>query len=968
MKIVLVGSEAAPWAVSGGPGEVLGALPAALAAEGLDVSLVVPLHRGMQDAFVPLEEIEPLRIRLHDGVEEARVRRALDEPAGVRVYGIEALPYFDRPSLYGESGSDYADNARRFTVFCRAVLAALPRLGSLPDVIHCHEWQTALIPAYLRGGIAGDDDASRAVAELARAAVVFTVHNIGYTGSFPASEFPLLGLPRELMEPGGLLHEERISLLRGALVHADQVTTVSPTHARELATPEGSAGFHEVLSARPQAVSGILNGIDAAVWNPREDALLAAPFSPDRLAGKKRCKADLLVETDLRGDLRTPILAMVSRLAMQKGFDILLEALPGLLERGARVVALGRGDDRLAANLAREAEASEGRFVFRHEWDEPLAHKVLAGADFLLMPSRYEACGLGQMIAQRYATVPIVTPVGGLADSVIDPGQSATEATGFWMEGADRRSLELAVARALEYRERPTLFDALRVRAMTRDFSWHLPARRYAHLYRRFAERHRRRERPQPRFRIGAEGWRARLGEDLGRSNLDLLVRAVADCVGRRLPPGAALVVGHDGRFLAREFAARAAGILAAEDVRVLFDSEARTLPALALASGAASGGLIVTGGAADRESGGLLLFGEWGGAVLAERWQEIVARAEQFGQADAGTDTLAAEEAERVSLQARCDSLPGYLRSLRGALDAEARGKRPPHVVFDARHGAVGPVMQAVLGDLGLDLPVLNAVPDAAKIGGEPLGSDVSLAGVRREVRRGFDFGVAFSADGSFARVVDASGEVLAPGHVAALLLDAICTAFPGRLQRLGRSIMASGLLDSVARHHGLGIIEAPNGFAELGRMLAGGEVDFAVDERGGISLRRHGAWRDGILVPLLLAEALARDRMSLAERRIAFAGLHGNREMVYRQRPLDLLLVERVLANAARGAESIANRPVVETVDLDGGKFLFEDGSWTGFRVREDRGAVEFWAEAKDRAWAEELMAALQSRLYAE
>lgn len=968
MKVVLVGSEAAPWAVSGGPGEVLGDLPTALAAEGLDVSLVVPLHRGMQDEFVALDNVAPLRIRLHDGVEEAEVLRAREEPEGVRVYGIEAHPYFDRASLYGESGSEYADNARRFTVFCRAVLAALPRIGPPPDVIHCHEWQTALIPAYLRGGIAGDDDASRAVASLASAAVVFTVHNIGYTGSFPTSEFPVLGLPRELLAARGLLHEERLSLLRGALVYADQVTTVSPTHARELATPDGGGGFHDVLAARPQAPSGILNGIDPAVFDPRSDPLLAAPFGPEDLSGKKRCKADLLIEADLEGDLRTPIFAMVSRLATQKGFDILLEALPGLLERGARVVALGRGDERLAASLEREAEASEGRFAFRNDWDEAFAHKVLAGADFLLMPSRYEACGLGQMIAQRYATVPIVAPVGGLADSVVDPGQSESEATGFWMETADRRSLEMAVARALEYRERPTLFAALRVRAMTRDFSWRLPARRYAHLYRRFAERHRRRERPEPRFRIGAEGWRARLGEDLNRANIDLLARATAECVGRRLPPGEALIVGHDGRFLAPEFAARVAGVLAAEDVRVRYDPEPRTLPALTLAAASAGGGLLVTGGAADHASGGLLLAGDWGGAVLAPRWEEVARRAEQIAREDAGVDTLAAEEAERVSLQTRRDFLPGYGRSLRRLLDAERLGARSPGFVLDARHGAVGPVARAALDDLGLAVPILNATIDPAKIGREPFGTEASLGDLRAELRRGFDAGVALSADGSLARLVDARGEVLAPGLFAALLLDQLCEASPGRLRRIGRSVAASGLLDAVARHHRLGIVEAPNGFAELGRMLAGGEVDFAVDERGGLSLHGHAPWRDGLLAALLLAEGIARDGVSMRDRRIAFEGRYGVYEMAYRQRPLDLLLVDRVLANAAGDFEAIANRPVAEVVDLDGRKFVLDDSCWAAFRIREDRHAVEFWAEAPDFALADELAGALEARLFAE
>ncbi|MEO2167126.1 MAG: glycogen/starch synthase, partial [bacterium] len=903
MKIALIASEAAPWAASGGLGEVLGALPAALAAQGLDVSLILPLHRGMEEAFTPLDGVAPIRVQLHDGVEEATLLRAREEPAGVRVYGVEARPWFDRPSLYGEFGSDYADNARRFTIFSRAALASLAVLGSPPDVIHCHDWQTALIPAYLRGGIAGNDDAARAIAGLASSAVVFTVHNIGYPGSFAASDFPILGLPRELLGPQGLELDGRISLLRGGLIFADYVTTVSPTHARELLTPDGGGIFSNVLSARAQPLAGILNGIDPTVWNPAQDDALAAPFDATDLAGKRRCKADLLLEAELDGDLRTPIVAMVSRLAPQKGFDVLLEALPGLIERGVRVVALGQGDERLAADLHREAETERGRFHFRSEWNEDFGHKILAGADFLLMPSRYEPCGLGQMIAQRYGTVPVVTPVGGLADSVVDPGASPDTATGFWMEAADRRSLELAVGRALDFRSRTELFSAMQVRGMTRDFSWDLPARRYGHLYRRAAECRCRLGRPVPPFIVSADGWRARLGDDLTQDNLDTLARAVADEIGRSLPLGAGFVVGHDGRFLAPEFASRVAGVLTAQEVRVVVDLGPRSLPVLAHAAGAESsgGGLVVSGGAADHATGGLLLLGDWGGAELPEPWQRVVQRACQLREHGFAIDRLEAGEAVRVSLQEERDFLPAYRRSLLGALDHDVLCERPPHIVVDCRHGAAGATLTPVLAELGLEMMLLHGSLDPAEIGKEPFGTAASLADVQAHVRTGFDAGIVISGDGSFARVVDAEANALAPGLLAALLLDYLCETRPGQIRQIGRSLAASHLLDAVARHHGLGIIEAPNGFAELGRMVGGREIGFAVDERGGLALAEHGAWRDGFLAMLLVAEMMARDGLPLAARVQRFHERIAPRQLVHHRRLLDPILVDKIEVRAA-------------------------------------------------------------------
>ncbi|MFP6664565.1 MAG: glycogen/starch synthase [Deltaproteobacteria bacterium] len=970
MRIVLIASEAAPWAASGGLGEVLGALPAALAAQGLDISLILPLHRGMEEAFAPLEAMALIRVQLHDGVEEATLLRAREEPAGVRVYGIEARPWFDRPSLYGEFGSDYADNARRFTIFSRAALASLAVLGPPPDVIHCHDWQTALIPTYLRGGIAGNDDAARAVAGLASSAVVFTVHNIGYAGSFAASDFPILGLPRELLGPQGLELDGRISLLRGGLIFADHVTTVSPTHARELLTPEGGGVFADVLAARAEPLAGILNGIDPVVWNPAQDAALVAPFDATDLAGKRRCKADLLLEAEIDGDLRTPIVAMVSRLAPQKGFDILLEALPGLLERGVRVIALGQGDERLAANLHREAETGRGLFHFRSEWNDEFGHKILAGADFLLMPSRYEPCGLGQMIAQRYGTIPVVTPVGGLADSVVDPGVSPETATGFWMEAADRRSLALAVSRALDFRSRTELFDDMQRRGMTRDFSWNLPARRYGHLYRRAAERRHRLGRPVPPFLVLADGWRARLGDDLTQDNLDTLARAVADELGRHLPPGASFVVGHDGRFLAPEFASRVAGVLTAQDVRVVVDLDPRPLPVLAYAAGgeSSSGGLVVSGGAADHATGGLVLFGDWGGAELADVWAKVVRRACELREYGFAMDRLEAGEAVRVSLQEERDFLPAHRRSLLGILDHDILCARPPRLVVDCRHGAAGATLRPILATLGLEMMLLHDGLDPAEIGKEPFGTAASLADVQAHVRSGFDAGIVISGDGSFARVVDAEAGALAPGLLAALLLDYVCETRPGKIRQIGRSVAASHLVDAIACHHGLGIIEAPNGFAELGRMLGGREVGFAVDERGGLALAEHGAWRDGFLVMLLVAEMMARDGLPLAARVQRLHERMAPRELVHHRRQLDPILVDKIEARVAVEPTQIAALEVRETIDLDGRKYLLEDDSWVVVRLAETRQAVEFWAEAPSAEAASELLVAAESQLFAE
>jgi len=478
--IAMAAAEALPYAKSGGLADVVGALPAQLARLGHRVLLFVPYYRETRARFPHLPRAhQPLDLPFpgHD----VRVEILRHEPApGVSVLLVREDAAFDRPYLYGSPDGDYWDNAGRYALFCRAVLACLQALGEHPDVIHAHDWQTALLPLYLRQrpDLAGP---------LAGTASLLTVHNLAYQGVFPASALAYTGIPATLFNPQGIEYYGKVNLLKGGLLYADAISTVSPHYSEEIRTPAFGEGLDGVLRERAAVVHGILNGVDPDQWNPETDPFLPANYSAAAPAGKIRCKEALLQAFGLEGGPAVPLFATISRLADQKGFDLIAAAMPALAARGLRYCILGSGDRHYQDLFTALARALPGRIAVRIGYDNALAHLIEAGADCYLMPSRFEPCGLNQMYSLRYGTIPIVRAVGGLIDTVehFDPARGT--GTGFVFRDYDVTGLLWGVDQALAAFDRRQDWARLRANAMAADFSWEASARRYIELYRSLA-------------------------------------------------------------------------------------------------------------------------------------------------------------------------------------------------------------------------------------------------------------------------------------------------------------------------------------------------------------------------------------------------------------------------------------------------------------------------------------------------
>ncbi len=953
----MLAAEAAPWAKTGGLGEVMGALPAALARQGLEVSLLLPLYRGMRDHFTADGGCGPLPVRMHDGMEEAIVLRAVDPPPGVEVFAIAADRYYDRPYLYGEPVGDYADNARRFAFFCRAALAAIDALGLAPDVLHCHDWQTALVPAYLRGGIIEGDGAARAREPLARAVIVLTLHNLGYQGDFPASDFAATGLPRHLFAIDGVEFHGRVNLLKGGIRFADHITTVSPGYAREIRLAEQGAGLEGVLATRAADLTGILNGIDEQVWNPATDPHLVARYDVSDLHGKRRCKADLIVEMELDGGLETPIAAMISRLAAQKGFDILLPSLPAIVERGMRIVVLGSGDPRITAALNDACRRLPGRVAFREGFDEVLAHKIQAGADMLLMPSRYEPCGLNQMMALRYGTVPIVRATGGLVDTVLDMAAAPQQATGFWFEDYTSSALEDAVERARVTYAAHDAWRALMRRGMVKDFSWTHSAARYAHLYRRVLQRTRNESSTGSTIKFGTSGWRAELGDGFTVQAVRAVSQAIAEHVlesSTRALSQQGILVAHDTRFLGAEFAAQAAGVLAANDVPVIWCAEPLPMPAVsyAITRRDYAGGLDVTASNNPYGWNGIKFSPAWGGPALPEITADIEARANAWLARGRVIDALAERDARQIGLWRDEDVGTLYREGVAQQIDLEVLRSSRLRVAVDVLWGTGRGYLDRLLADAGVLGTVLHAEEEPYFGRGRPEPNAETLAGLAEAVRAGHALGVATDCDADGFGVVDAGGVFVTPNQVIALLLDYLCETRPHLPRKVGRSVATTHLVDAVAAARGLDVVETPVGFKFLGKLLARGQIMLGGEESGGLSILGHIPDRDGILACLLVAEMVARRGTTLRAMLERLAGEVGPRVALRR----DLRLTEGQMERLARRLEdppdAIGPLAVRRVVTIDGTKLVCDGDRWVLLRPSGTEPLLRIYAEARDGA----------------
>jgi len=468
-------AELAPFARSGGLGEAVASLARFQSASGVATSIVMPFYDQTRLGGADVEPVgAPFEVQVGPKRETARLwkhRPRADDPlASTSVYFLEAEDYFARPFIYGPPGSDYSDNARRYACFSLAALTALPRIvGDAPALLHAHDWHTALAPVYLR---------TRPVAETGQVKCVFTVHNAGFQGHFPRETLADVGLPASLFNWRQLEWYGVVNLLKGGLVFADAVTTVSPTHAHELRTGAGGFGIDGVFVALRDRFSGILNGIDQSAWDPATDPLLAENYSLENLNGKTTCREALQRETGLRPTDEMPIVAMSARLVSQKGLDLILGD-PSYFAIDAQFLFLGAGEPRYEAALRAIADRAPNRIVVETRFSEALEHRLLAGADICLMPSQYEPCGLTQMRAQRYGTIPVARRVGGLADTIED-GE-----TGFLFDEYTPTDFMRAVMRALDQFDEPDGWLNMIRAGMSRDFGWERSAAKYLALYQR---------------------------------------------------------------------------------------------------------------------------------------------------------------------------------------------------------------------------------------------------------------------------------------------------------------------------------------------------------------------------------------------------------------------------------------------------------------------------------------------------
>ena len=479
LRILLVASEASPFAKTGGLGDVTGALPRALRALGHDVRILMPRHRGVELHAPEIKTLVPrLRVPLGDRVVEGALEET-ETTGGVPVYFLAQDQYFDRDGLYGTADGDYWDNCERFVFLCRGALESVIELESMwrPQIIHVNDWQTGLIPVYLR-------TLYRDHPVLGSMATLLTIHNLAYQGAFWHYDMAMTGLGWDLFTPAGIEFYGKINFLKGGLVFSDLLTTVSRTYAEEIRTPEFGNGLDGVLEERAADLYGVINGIDYEQWNPAKDAALTRPYTADEPEGKAACREALRRELGLE-ETRGPIVAMITRLAGQKGLDLALDGLPGMLEAGCQVALLGSGEAHLEEAWTRAAAEHPGRVAVRLGYDTALGSRIYSGADCFLMPSRYEPCGLGQLIALRYGAVPIVRRTGGLADTVTEFDPARRAGTGFLFDAFGVEAMQEAIQRAVSAFRRPEHWSALVRNGMTEDFSWDASAREYALLYKK---------------------------------------------------------------------------------------------------------------------------------------------------------------------------------------------------------------------------------------------------------------------------------------------------------------------------------------------------------------------------------------------------------------------------------------------------------------------------------------------------
>lgn len=475
MKILLASSEVYPFSKTGGLADMVGALGVALAEAGHEARIVTPLYRGIREKFLAIKKVDwNFYLPLGDKFVAGQLWE-LDYAPGLKIYFIEQAEFFDRPGIYFEKNISYADNAERYLFFSKCVVHLARYLPWNPDMVHVHDWQTGIVPALiLQAKREGWGNAPR---------TCLTIHNLAYQGVFAKEIFALTNLAPDFFTPAGVEFFGFVNFLKAGIACADIVTTVSPRYAREITTEEFGCGLDGFLRTHADKITGILNGVDYAEWNTEKNSHLFKPYSVKRLAGKKINKQELQRQLALPVSEKIPLFGTISRLAEQKGVDIQLAALAEMLQADMQFCLLGSGSPEFERGYRELAVRNPGKVAVRIGYDEALAHRIEAGCDFFLMPSRFEPCGLNQMYSLRYGTVPIVRATGGLDDSVVDYSESAKKANGIKFYDYSARALAKAIRKAIAIYEKPDLLKQFRQNGMRADFSWKTTVNEYTKVY-----------------------------------------------------------------------------------------------------------------------------------------------------------------------------------------------------------------------------------------------------------------------------------------------------------------------------------------------------------------------------------------------------------------------------------------------------------------------------------------------------
>jgi starch synthase len=482
-KVWYLSSEVSPFAKTGGLGDVTGAFPKALKMLNQEIRVIMPKYKSINERKYILREVIRLKdipVTINDVTRTINVKSAFLPDSKVQIYFVEIPELFNRSGLYTDTttGKDFPDNAERFAYFCKGALETLKILSWKPDIIHCNDWQTALIPYYLKT-IYKDDDFLKDIK------TVFTIHNFSYQGVFKKNIAPMIEVnPVEVEKGGSFEHYDQLNLIKGAIKYSDWITTVSESYADEISTKsEFGYGLEKDLQTRSDMFSGVLNGVDYTVWSPENDKLLPYKYSAEDVSGKEQNKQALLTRVNLKYDENTPVIGMISRIVEQKGYTLLLDALEQLMELDLQIIILGTGDKKLEKQILAIQKKNKDKISLNQAFDETLAHMIEAGSDFFLMPSAYEPCGMNQMYSLKYGTIPIVYNVGGLAETITEYNALENSGNGFVFEKYNVRDLVRAVKRAIKVYKKKDTWNTLQLKAMDEDFSWNKSAEQYLKIY-----------------------------------------------------------------------------------------------------------------------------------------------------------------------------------------------------------------------------------------------------------------------------------------------------------------------------------------------------------------------------------------------------------------------------------------------------------------------------------------------------